>query len=51
MTAAEVGLLVKAYREVMEWSQETLAELFRHPGVVGHGLYIPVSASGGERLY
>ncbi len=27
MTAAEVGLLVKAYREVMEWSQETLAEL------------------------
>jgi DNA-binding XRE family transcriptional regulator len=27
MTPAEVGLLVKLYRESMEWTQETLAEL------------------------
>jgi transcriptional regulator with XRE-family HTH domain len=27
MTPGEVGLLVKLYREAMEWSQETLAEL------------------------
>ena len=27
MTPAEVGFLVKVYRDAMEWSQETLAEL------------------------
>jgi transcriptional regulator with XRE-family HTH domain len=27
MTPAEVGMLVKIYRDAMEWSQETLAEL------------------------
>lgn len=27
MTPAEVGILVKIYRETMQWSQETLAEL------------------------